>query len=409
MGRPTRRGPWLPEEDGTLLQLVHLQGPNNWVRISKHMQDRSPKQCRERYHQNLKPSLNHEPISPKEGEAIEQLVQDMGKRWAEIARRLGNRSDNAVKNWWNGSMNRRKRHPVLNGHSPRGVGSRAQPIPNSPPSRPAIDFGSRFHFNTTQKPSFTSGMRFEEGQSEADYCFEKGYISSSYPHPPPPVTEPDMHHRSISLPKPPGLRPALSFDTRSAPTSVHNTPDPFSLRSLHNQSTQQNLRPPPLESRHSYPAEWPLPRPQALEPSAISPSATEFSSLPPAHQAPSLVSDNQSHYSISPKTVSSPRPGLPAPIDTSNVRTWEHVQRRDGYTPYGPSSKWSAHDEGYVSAFPPSSTAESATSRFPLDPLLKRPISEFRLESPTDARVQGSATASPTERDARMHLSRLVD
>lgn len=33
----------------------------------------------------------------------------MGKRWTEIARRLNGRSDNAVKNWWNGSMNRRRR------------------------------------------------------------------------------------------------------------------------------------------------------------------------------------------------------------------------------------------------------------------------------------------------------------
>jgi len=40
---------------------------------------------------------------------IEQLVREIGKRWAEIARRLNNRSDNAVKNWWNGNQNRRKR------------------------------------------------------------------------------------------------------------------------------------------------------------------------------------------------------------------------------------------------------------------------------------------------------------
>ena len=92
-----------------LLGLVHGQGAHNWVRISQILHSRSPKQCRERFHQNLKPSLNHEPISPEEGIVIERLVGEMGKRWAEIARRLRGRSDNAVKNWWNGGMNRRRR------------------------------------------------------------------------------------------------------------------------------------------------------------------------------------------------------------------------------------------------------------------------------------------------------------
>ncbi|WYZ46472.1 hypothetical protein EsH8_IX_000697 [Colletotrichum jinshuiense] len=105
-----RRGPWSQQEDAYLMQLVNDQGPLNWVRIAQALGTRTPKQCRERFHQNLKPTLNHEPITPEEGAQIELLVNEIGKRWAEIARRLHGRSDNAVKNWWNGSQNRRKRH-----------------------------------------------------------------------------------------------------------------------------------------------------------------------------------------------------------------------------------------------------------------------------------------------------------
>lgn len=93
-----RRGPWSPMEDKRLLELISMYGATNWVRIANTLETRTPKQCRERYHQNLKPSLNRAPITVEEGELIEKLVAQYGKKWAEISRHLNGRSDNAIKN-----------------------------------------------------------------------------------------------------------------------------------------------------------------------------------------------------------------------------------------------------------------------------------------------------------------------
>lgn len=91
------------------MSLVPARGAHNWVRISAMMQSRSPKQCRERYYQNLKPGLRHDPITAEEGFIITQMVSEMGHRWADISRRLVGRSDNTIKNWWNGRINQRRR------------------------------------------------------------------------------------------------------------------------------------------------------------------------------------------------------------------------------------------------------------------------------------------------------------
>lgn len=82
---------------------------------------------------------------------IEQMVTDMGRRWAEIARRLGNRSDNAVKNWWNGSMNRRKRNGNQRQPGVKIMGQRVQPIPASRAARPAFIHPPAVEYNQHQQ------------------------------------------------------------------------------------------------------------------------------------------------------------------------------------------------------------------------------------------------------------------
>lgn len=91
------------------MSLVVSTKPTNWVAISAAIGTRSSKQCYERYQQHLKPGLNHAPITLEEGQLIEHLVKNIGKRWARIARYLCGRSANGVKNWWNLNIYRRQR------------------------------------------------------------------------------------------------------------------------------------------------------------------------------------------------------------------------------------------------------------------------------------------------------------
>ena len=86
------------------------------MEISKDHGSRNAKQCRERYHQNLKPTINRGPITAEEGVAIERLHAEKGPKWAEISRALGGRSDNQVKNWYNGQKNRRTKMHTHGGH-----------------------------------------------------------------------------------------------------------------------------------------------------------------------------------------------------------------------------------------------------------------------------------------------------
>ncbi|CAI8599832.1 unnamed protein product [Vicia faba] len=165
------KGPWSKEEDETIVDLVNKYGPKKWSTIAQHLPGRIGKQCRERWHNHLNPSINKEAWTQEEELALIQAHQIYGNRWAELSKFLPGRTDNAIKNHWNSSVKKKLDSYLASGllaqfQNVQLVGNPNQPIDSS---------CARFQFRLDD-----NGPRGTEGE-EVSQCSQESANTDNFP------------------------------------------------------------------------------------------------------------------------------------------------------------------------------------------------------------------------------------
>lgn len=110
---PKTIGHWTAEEDVLLCKAVGTIGPRNWSQVAQLVPGRIGKQCRERWRNQLRPSIKKDTKWTRmEDLVLHQGISTLGHRWSLISKAIPGRTDNQVKNRFNVMRSNARVHGV---------------------------------------------------------------------------------------------------------------------------------------------------------------------------------------------------------------------------------------------------------------------------------------------------------
>lgn len=170
--------------DNRLRELVGKFGTEAWEIISRHMYNKSPKQCKDRWTNYLDPAIKRDPWEADEDQRLTALVDDIGPRWKDIATHFGTRTPSDVRFRYLKLMRNMKKFPNTFHNSSAQSPQQKEEEDTSEKDENLIfisSLDSRNQFSLTE-PNFN--FNFFEDQdncfSDISFLFSSDAMSSSY-------------------------------------------------------------------------------------------------------------------------------------------------------------------------------------------------------------------------------------
>ena len=87
-----------PEEDQIILSVAKVGEDNDWTSISKMLQNKTARQCKDRWNNYLNPHLSIEEWKPDDDDLLLEKYIEYGPRWKAFLKLFPNRSINNIRN-----------------------------------------------------------------------------------------------------------------------------------------------------------------------------------------------------------------------------------------------------------------------------------------------------------------------